>query len=72
METGKAVMRDTLVDDVKAELEKLDSADLVIFQYPLYWFNFPGILKGWMDRVFVSMSTEENKDSMIELDSRCV
>jgi len=38
--------------DVKAEIEKLQWADLVIFQYPLWWYGMPAILKGWIDRVF--------------------
>ncbi|MFD2859925.1 NAD(P)H-dependent oxidoreductase [Salininema proteolyticum] len=27
-------------------------ADLVILQFPLWWFSMPAILKGWIDRVF--------------------
>ncbi|MEO0915932.1 MAG: NAD(P)H-dependent oxidoreductase [Pseudomonadota bacterium] len=34
------------------EQSKLESADLVIFQFPLWWFGFPAIMKGWVDRVF--------------------
>jgi NAD(P)H dehydrogenase (quinone) len=41
-----------LTDDVKAELKKLLWADAVIFQFPLWWFSMPAILKGWIDRVF--------------------
>ena len=37
--------------DVAAELEKLRDADLVIFQFPLWWSSVPAILKGWFDRV---------------------
>ncbi|HWT98539.1 MAG TPA: NAD(P)H-dependent oxidoreductase [Terriglobales bacterium] len=42
----------TLTDDVKAEIEKLLWADMVILQFPLWWFGMPAILKGWVDRVF--------------------
>lgn len=38
--------------DVIAEQEKLTAADAVIFQFPLWWFGLPAILKGWIDRVF--------------------
>ncbi len=38
--------------DVQAEIEKLSRADLLIFQFPLWWFSVPAILKGWVDRVF--------------------
>jgi len=44
----------TLASDVQAEIEKLEWADLVIFQFPIWWHTIPAILKGWMDRVFVS------------------
>ncbi|XP_030611350.1 NAD(P)H dehydrogenase [quinone] 1-like isoform X2 [Archocentrus centrarchus] len=40
-----------LVDDIKKEQDKLKEADLVIFQFPLYWSSVPAIMKGWMDRV---------------------
>lgn len=38
--------------DVQAELNKLLAADLLILQFPLWWFSLPAILKGWIDRVF--------------------
>lgn len=41
-----------LTEDVKVEQAKLDWADTVIFQFPLWWFSVPAILKGWIDRVF--------------------
>ncbi|MFU3924570.1 NAD(P)H-dependent oxidoreductase [Pseudomonas citronellolis] len=44
----------TLAQDISTELEKLQWADLIIFSFPIYWFGMPAILKGWIDRVFVS------------------
>jgi NAD(P)H dehydrogenase (quinone) len=44
----------TISDDIKAEIEKVEAADLLILNFPLYWFSMPAILKGWIDRVFVS------------------
>ncbi len=38
--------------DVKAEQAALLAHDLVILQYPMYWFNMPAILKIWFDEVF--------------------
>lgn len=38
--------------DVKAEQTALLAHDLVILQYPMYWFNMPAILKIWFDEVF--------------------
>lgn len=38
--------------DVKAEQEALIKADIIIFQYPLFWYNVPTMLKAWIDQVF--------------------
>lgn len=38
---------------VQEEVEKLKRAELVVFQYPLWWYGPPAILKGWFDRIFV-------------------
>lgn len=38
--------------DIEAELAKLEACDLMIWQFPLWWFGLPAILKGWVDRVF--------------------
>ena len=38
--------------DIEAELQKVEQADLMIWQFPLWWFGLPAILKGWVDRVF--------------------
>jgi NAD(P)H dehydrogenase (quinone) len=38
--------------DVEAELQKVEWCDLMIWQFPLWWFGMPGMLKGWVDRVF--------------------
>ncbi|MBO0803107.1 MAG: NAD(P)H-dependent oxidoreductase [Nocardiopsaceae bacterium] len=43
----------TLSPDIRAEQDKLDRADLVVLQFPLWWFGMPAILKGWVDRVFI-------------------
>lgn len=43
----------TLSADIRAEQAKLDWADTVIVQFPLWWYGMPAILKGWFDRVFV-------------------
>ena len=51
--SGHAYDRGTLSEDITAEQEKLDWADAVVFQFPLWWYAPPAILKGWIDRVFV-------------------
>lgn len=42
----------TLTSDVQAEIDKLLWADMLILQFPLWWYTMPAILKGWVDRVF--------------------
>lgn len=44
----------TLPSDVRDHLARLERADLVVFQFPIWWHGPPAILKGWMDRVFVN------------------
>lgn len=38
--------------DVAAEHARLDRADALVLAYPIYWWSFPALLKGWIDRVF--------------------
>lgn len=53
-EEAHAVANDGLAADIEAELKKLDWCDTLILQFPLWWFGLPAMLKGWVDRVFVS------------------
>jgi len=39
-------------DDVQAEIDKLMRSEVLILQFPMWWFSMPAILKGWIDRVF--------------------
>jgi len=39
-------------DDVRREQERFDRADAVAFVFPVWWWSFPAVLKGWIDRVF--------------------
>lgn len=50
--SGSAYFGGSLTADVKAEQANLLWADTVIFQFPLWWFSMPAILKGWFDRVY--------------------
>lgn len=47
-----AVKEGGFADDLSAEMEKLQKADLVIFNFPIWWNSMPAIMKGWIDRVF--------------------
>jgi len=50
--SGEAYERGALSGDIAAEQAKLEWADAVVFQFPVRWFGFPAILKGWVDRIF--------------------
>ncbi|MGV8995601.1 MAG: NAD(P)H-dependent oxidoreductase [Parvibaculaceae bacterium] len=52
-EQKRAYEAGRLADDIAAEIEKIKWCDLLILQFPLYWFSVPAILKGWIDRVLV-------------------
>ena len=51
-ESGHGWQNGTLTPDVRAEQGKLLEADAVMFQFPLWWFGMPAIMKGWIERVF--------------------
>jgi NAD(P)H dehydrogenase (quinone) len=50
--SAEAFAGGTLTADVAAEHEKLRWADMLILQFPLWWYSMPAILKGWVDRVY--------------------
>ncbi|MEM9541425.1 MAG: NAD(P)H-dependent oxidoreductase [Cyanobacteria bacterium P01_E01_bin.42] len=39
------------IPEIETEMQKLEQCDALIFNFPLWWFGMPGILKGWCDRV---------------------
>ena len=41
-------------DELETEMQKLEWCDILVFQFPMYWFSMPAILKGWCDRVLAS------------------
>jgi NAD(P)H dehydrogenase (quinone) len=51
VEIRHALLRGTVPPEIASELERVKAADLVIFQFPLWWASVPAILKGWFDRV---------------------
>jgi NAD(P)H dehydrogenase (quinone) len=54
IEQYNAVKTGKVPEDVAAEMKKVKWADLIIFQFPVWWTSFPAILKGWIDRVFAN------------------
>ncbi|MEV0645039.1 NAD(P)H-dependent oxidoreductase [Phytomonospora sp. NPDC050363] len=51
-DSGRAFTEGTQSADIAAEQAKLMWADTIVFQFPLWWYTMPAILKGWVDRVF--------------------
>ncbi len=39
-------------EDIALEQKMISEADMLILIFPVWWFNMPAILKGYMDRVF--------------------
>ncbi|GJM36911.1 MAG: NADPH:quinone reductase [Acidimicrobiales bacterium] len=37
--------------DVAAEQQSVEAHDAIVFQFPLYWYSTPPILKAWQDEV---------------------
>ena len=54
VEQRDAWRQGTLPADVQREIQRLERADLLILQFPIWWHGPPAMLKGWFDRVFVS------------------
>lgn len=38
--------------DIKEEQKLLLENDIILFQFPMYWFSSPSLLKEWFDAVF--------------------
>jgi len=54
LEQRLGVKSQSLAADIQQELDKLLWADLLILNFPIFWFSTPAMLKGWIDRVLVS------------------
>lgn len=51
-EQAHAARHGGFVPALQAEMDKLLACELLILQFPLWWYSVPAILKGWIDRVF--------------------
>jgi len=43
---------ETMPEEVRREQQRFDRCDAVAFVFPVWWWSFPAVLKGWVDRVF--------------------
>jgi general stress protein 14 len=39
--------------DVEREQQRLVEADIVVFQFPLFWFSIPSLLQRWIEEVWL-------------------
>ncbi len=51
IEQAAALLNSTSSSDIRTEQEKVRRAELLIFQFPMWWYSVPAIMKGWIDRV---------------------
>lgn len=43
----------TLENDLVEAQEKIKAANHIVWVFPIWWFNMPALLKGFLDRVFL-------------------
>lgn len=48
---GKSELQGQL-QHIQPEIAKVRRADMLLFQFPLWWYSMPAIMRGWIDRVF--------------------
>ena len=48
---AKAFGKDRFAEDIVSEQAKINRADLIILQFPIWWGSMPAMLKGWLERV---------------------
>lgn len=48
---GDAYARGEVAAEVRREQDSLAAAELLVLQFPLWWYGPPAMLKGWIDRV---------------------
>ena len=51
-ESGHSFSSGRQASDIAAEQGKVLASDAVVFQFPLWWYGMPAIMKGWFDRVW--------------------
>ena len=53
-EESHASQHDGFAPELDMYMSKIEACDLLVFNFPLWWFGMPAVLKGWVDRVFAA------------------
>lgn len=61
-----AMYSENKVIDVPAEQQAITDADIIVFQFPLYWFSVPAIMKQYFDEVLVHRFAYNSKGGMLQ------
>lgn len=48
----EALKNSDVLEDVHREQNYISNSDVLVFIFPIWWFNMPAVLKGYFDRVF--------------------
>lgn len=62
LEQKHAFKNGSVAPSICAELERLRACDLLILQYPTWWFMPPAMMKGWIDRVLMYGATYNSRE----------
>ena len=54
MEQIHAAQTNSFASDIKEEMERVKWADLIIFQFPIWYGSMPAIMKGWFERILAN------------------
>ncbi|PZR52247.1 flavodoxin family protein [Xylanimonas oleitrophica] len=68
--TGQAYARGEVEPEVRREQENLAAAELLVLQFPLWWYGPPAMLKGWIDRVLQTGFAQGDLDAATGLPRR--
>ena len=68
--TGKAYERGEVEPEVRREQQRLAAAELLVLQFPLWWYGPPAMLKGWIDRVLQTGFAQGESDETTGLPRR--
>ena len=52
LEELHATKTDSFSSEIENHIQDVEWCDMMIWQFPLWWFGMPAVFKGWVDRVF--------------------